>query len=97
MLDFYADPRVKLLYQHNLCHLANRVSSRSGAKYKDRRGRGAGGRRPGAGSGGASLWVRLSVGGRSPVPPRRLGAQPQAWGFCLPGLQGGCPALFTPR
>ncbi|KAI7838614.1 hypothetical protein COHA_007621 [Chlorella ohadii] len=33
--DFYSDERVKLLYRLNLCQLANRVSSRSGVKYKD--------------------------------------------------------------
>lgn len=33
--DFYGDERVKLLFRHNLCQLANRVSTRSGAKYKD--------------------------------------------------------------
>lgn len=33
--DFYGDKRVKLLFKLNLCQLANRVSTRSGAKYKD--------------------------------------------------------------
>ncbi|EFN53900.1 hypothetical protein CHLNCDRAFT_136075 [Chlorella variabilis] len=35
VLDFYRDERVKLLYRHNLCHIANRASSLTGVKYKD--------------------------------------------------------------
>lgn len=32
VLDFYTDERIKLLYKHNLCHIANRVSSLTGVK-----------------------------------------------------------------
>jgi mannan endo-1,4-beta-mannosidase len=35
VLDFYTDERVKLLYKHNLCAVANRRSSVNGVKYRD--------------------------------------------------------------
>ncbi|KAI3431367.1 hypothetical protein D9Q98_004424 [Chlorella vulgaris] len=35
VLDFYTDSRIKLIYKHNLCTLANRVNSLTGVKYRD--------------------------------------------------------------